>query len=266
MQPNGSTGPSNMSQSMVIEDGDRENEAPCVGVGVVRIHSFCLKLKTILRDRYWKTADHQNNGHIRLNYPVETCRSLDSDLKVFGQTLNRERKMFQGLAQSKVIDIMLANAAKLGMTYRTVGAEVEVIRTFTQLCTAWKQDNVSSKMQEDMNSVCVGCFEKNWDQKMELELMKSFDMTYNAPTSGRMKGCLSILCSYERSKLIKRINKRAGVKRKEEGNEGNKIRVTRTSKERKESGEARKKPRHFLTPLEVSQFQPKVMPPYYWPF
>jgi hypothetical protein len=64
MQPNGSTGPSNMSQGMVlneIEDSDRENEVPCVGVGVVRIHSFCLKLKTINRDRYWKTANHQNN-------------------------------------------------------------------------------------------------------------------------------------------------------------------------------------------------------------
>jgi hypothetical protein len=62
--------------------------------------------------------------------------------------------------------------------------------------------------------------------------MKSFDMTYNGPTSGRMKGCLSILCSYERSKLIKRINEQAGVKKKEEGNEGNKIRVTRTLKKK----------------------------------
>jgi hypothetical protein len=248
-----------MSEEMMVsmlENSDKEDEEVSVGAGVVRIHSLHLKKKIINRDRYWKTADHCQPGHIRLNFPIETVCKLDTGLDVYGQSLNRERLMFQGIAQSRVMDKMVGKAAELGMTYQTKAGAIESIGSFTQLCTAWKQDNVSSNIQEQMYSVCVGCFEQNWDQTMELEIMLGFDMSYNGPTNGRNKGCISVLCSCKRSKLVKRINKRAGVKKKGKGNEGNKIRVTRTSEERKECGGTRKKARGFLTPLEVSRVTP----------
>jgi GH24 family phage-related lysozyme (muramidase) len=78
---------------------------------------------------------------------------------------------------------------------------------------------------------------------MESELMKTCNMKYDVITSGRSKGCISVLFSYERSKLLKRLNRRDSL---------NKIRVTRTHQERQVQGvTSRKKARVFLEPLEV---------------
>jgi hypothetical protein len=87
---------------------------------------------------------------------------------------------------------------------------------------------------------------------MEVNMMKSYGIRYNAPTSGRNKGCLSIIISYERSKLEKRVNKRSVYNKHEERNMGNKIRVTRTVQERELVGNSRGKARMlFLSPKEV---------------
>jgi hypothetical protein len=68
-----------MSEEMMVstlENSDKEDEKISVGAGVVRIHSLHLKKKIINWDRYWKTADHCQPGHIRLNFPIETVGGL----------------------------------------------------------------------------------------------------------------------------------------------------------------------------------------------
>jgi hypothetical protein len=245
-----------------LDDGrnfEEVNLPPSMGVGVVRIHSIDLKGKTINPNRYLKTKDHTDPRHLRLNFPMDTFQLVDDQLGPFGTQLDLERRVFQGQAQSKIIDKMVCNARKLGITYRGITGTHQLVGTFTQLCNAWKQDNVSSERQLQMHSVCVGCFEKNWDQKMEQELMKAYGLSYNAPTSARNKGCLSILFSYERSKLVKRVNKRAGGKKRDIGNVGNKIRVTRTVHERNLVGDSRSRARDFLAPIEVSVDWAEVM-------
>jgi hypothetical protein len=245
------------------EGTDKENAFATPGVGVVRILSFELKGKVINISRYLKTMPHNDPRHIRMNFPAETQELFDYQLGRFGEQLDRERKVFQGLAQSKIVDRMVGGARNLGMTFRAMNGEIQVVGTFTQLCTSWKQDNISDEGQKHMHSVCVGCFEKNWDQEMEVDMMKSYGIRYNATTSGRSKGCLSIIISYERSKLVKRVNKRSVCNKHEERNTGNKIRVTRTVQERELVGNSRGKARMFLSPKEVSDDGEKgARPPY----
>jgi hypothetical protein len=184
------------------EDTDKENTSPSPGGGVVRILSFELKGKVINISRYLKTRPHKDPRQTRLHFPAETQELFDYQLGKFGEQLDRERKVFQGLAQSQIVDQMVGSARNLGMTFRATSGELQVVGTFTQLCDSWKQDNLSDERQKQMHSVFVGCFEKNWDQEMEVNMMKSYGISYNAPTSGRNKGCLSVIISYERSKLV----------------------------------------------------------------
>jgi hypothetical protein len=245
-------------ESMDIRDkegSNLENISPTSGAGVVRIHLLNLKNRTITCDRYFKLKKHHDPGHIRLNSPSETFRLLDTQLSEYGERLNKERTVFQDKAKSKIMEKMTNKAIELGMTFHPKTGVKQNVATCSHICTAWKQDNGCSELQKKMHLlVCVGCFEKNWDQMMEAEIMKSSNMAYNVTTSGRNKGCILVLFSYERSKLVKRINRRAGASGNmitEKGNKGYKIRVSRTKEERHISGETRRKARDFLAPLEV---------------
>jgi hypothetical protein len=118
-----------------------------------------LKGKVISISRYLKTIQHSDPRHIHMNFPAETQELFDYQLGRFGEQLDRERKVFQGLAQSQIVDRMVGSAQNLGMTFPGRSGEIQVVGTFTQLCTSGKQDNISDEGQKQMHSVCVGCFE-----------------------------------------------------------------------------------------------------------
>jgi hypothetical protein len=222
---------------------DLENKAPSMGPGVVRIHLITLQCQTFTRDRYFKLGPHIDPGHIRINYPDETSKLLDTELGEFGKRLDEERTVLRGKARNKIMEKMTEKATELAMTFSSKVGGTKIIESFKHIILAWQQDNGSSDMKKSMHSVTVGCFEKNWDQTMESELMKTCNMKYDVITSGRSKGCISVLFSYERSKLLKRLNRRDSL---------NKIRVSRTHQERQVQGvTSRKKARVFLEPLEV---------------
>jgi hypothetical protein len=163
-----------------------------------------VKGKTFYPNRYLKAKSHIDPSHLQLNFEHFTSSVLDHQLDM-------ERKVFQGQAQSKIIDLMVGKARDLGMTFRGMTGITQIMGKFIQLCTPWKQDNISSEMQKQMRSVCVGCFDNNWDQKLEVELMNTYKMSYNAPTSARNKGCLSILIWYKQSTSKLRETKRKGA-------------------------------------------------------
>jgi hypothetical protein len=240
------------------DDTNNDNTLPSLGVGVVRILSFELKGKVFNITRYLKIMHHSDPRHIRLNFPDETQQLFDFQLGRFGEQLDRERKVFQGLAQSQIMDRMVGRAQTLGMTFCGMTGEIKNVGTFTQLCTSWTQDNITEEGHRQMHSVCVGCFEKNWDQEMEIEMMKGYGISYNAPTNGRNKGCLSIIISYERSKLVKRVNNRSVCNKSEERNMGNKIRATRTVQEGELVRNTRGKARNCLSPKEVRNDRKKT--------